>query len=218
MKNILCIGAGYAGGPTMAVIASHCLNDRVVVVDINQEIISAWQSDQLPIYESGVNEMVHHARGRNLFFSSDKNQHIAVADIIFVSVNTPTKNFGQEIRKASDLQYWESQILENSTTSKIVVEKRTLPVRTAEALEVILNSIAKDLHFDIVSNPEFLAEGTILYLRPLWRSRAFETGRGRLSDGCLAIPPRTPVLKGWGVSPDDFQFIPSNIFISCHQR
>ena len=197
MKNILCIGSGYVGGPTMAVITSHCPNDRVVVVDINQEKISAWKSGQLPIYEPDLNEMVRQARGRNLFFSSDKNQHFAVADIIFVSVNTPTKNFGQGTGKAADLQYWEMtarQILENSTPPKIVVEKSTLPVRTAEALDVILNSIAKGLHFDIVSNPEFLAEGTILYLRPLWWSRAFETGRGRLSDGCLEIHPRAPAL------------------------
>ena len=165
MKNILCIGAGYVGGPTMAVIASHCPQCRVVVVDINKEKISAWQSEKLPIYEPGLDEVVRHARGRNLFFSSDINRHIAEADIIFVSVNTPTKTFGQGAGKAADLQYWEKtarQILENSTTPKIVVEKSTLPVRTAEAMEVILNSNAKGLHFDIVSNPEFLAEGTAI--------------------------------------------------------
>ena len=165
MKNILCIGAGYVGGPTMAVIASHCPQYRVVVVDINKEKISAWQSEKLPIYEPGLDEVVRHARGRNLFFSSDINQHIAEADIIFVSVNTPTKTFGQGAGKAADLQYWEKtarQILENSTTPKIVVEKSTLPVRTAEAMEVILNSNPKGLHFDIISNPEFLAEGTAI--------------------------------------------------------
>jgi UDPglucose 6-dehydrogenase len=165
MKNILCIGAGYVGGPTMAVIASHCLEYRVVVVDINHDKIAAWQSDQLPIYEPGLDEVVRRARGRNLFFSTDLNQHIAEADIIFVSVNTPTKSFGQGAGRAADLQYWEKtarQILEISTTPKIVVEKSTLPVRTAEAMEVILNSNAKGLHFDIVSNPEFLAEGTAI--------------------------------------------------------
>ncbi len=165
MKNILCIGAGYVGGPTMAVIASHCPQYQFVVVDINNEKISAWQSEQLPIYEPGLDEVVRLARGRNLFFSSDINRHIAEADIIFVSVNTPTKSFGQGAGKAADLQYWEKtarQIAENSTKSKIVVEKSTLPVRTAEAMEVILNSNAKGLHFDIVSNPEFLAEGTAI--------------------------------------------------------
>jgi UDPglucose 6-dehydrogenase len=165
MKNILCIGAGYVGGPTMAVIASHCPQYQFVVVDINNEKISAWQSEQLPIYEPGLDEVVHLARGRNLFFSSDINRHIAEADIIFVSVNTPTKSFGQGAGKAADLQFWEKtarQIAENSTKSKIVVEKSTLPVRTAEAMEVILNSNTKGLHFDIVSNPEFLAEGTAI--------------------------------------------------------
>jgi UDPglucose 6-dehydrogenase len=165
MKNILCIGAGYVGGPTMAVIASHCPEYRVVVVDINPDKITAWQSDQLPIYEPGLDEVVRRARGKNLFFSTDLNQHIAEADIIFVSVNTPTKGFGQGAGRAADLQYWEKtarQIQEISTTSKVVVEKSTLPVRTAEAMEVILNSNAKGLHFDIVSNPEFLAEGTAI--------------------------------------------------------
>jgi UDPglucose 6-dehydrogenase len=165
MKNILCIGAGYVGGPTMAVIASHCPEYRVVVVDINEQKIAAWQSDKLPIYEPGLLDVVRSARGKNLFFSTEIDRHIAEADIIFVSVNTPTKSFGQGAGKAADLQYWEKtarQILENSTTPKIVVEKSTLPVRTAEAMEMILNSNAKGLHFDIISNPEFLAEGTAI--------------------------------------------------------
>jgi len=165
MTNILCIGAGYVGGPTMAVIASHCPQHRVVVVDINEARINAWQSDQLPIYEPGLDEVVRSARGRNLFFSTEVNRHIAEADIIFVSVNTPTKSFGQGAGRAADLQYWEKtarQIVENSTTPKVVVEKSTLPVRTAEAMEHILNYNAGGLHFDIVSNPEFLAEGTAI--------------------------------------------------------
>ena len=165
MANILCIGAGYVGGPTMAVIAKHCPEHRVVVVDINEARIAAWQSDQLPIYEPGLEEVVCCARGRNLFFSTEINRNIAEADIIFVSVNTPTKTFGQGAGKAADLQYWEKtarQILENSTTPKIVVEKSTLPVRTAQAMERILNSNDDGLHFDVVSNPEFLAEGTAI--------------------------------------------------------
>lgn len=163
MTNILCIGAGYVGGPTMAVIASHCPQHRVVVVDINEAKIAAWQSDHLPIYEPGLKEVVRGALNRNLFFSTDVDRHIAEADIIFVSVNTPTKTFGQGAGRAADLQYWEKtarQILANSTTPKIVVEKSTLPVRTAEAMEQILNYNAKGLHFDVISNPEFLAEGT----------------------------------------------------------
>jgi UDPglucose 6-dehydrogenase len=163
MTNILCIGAGYVGGSTMPIIASHCPEDRVVIVDINEARIAAWQSQNLPIYEPGLDEIVFRTRGKNLFFSTEINRHIAEADIIFVSVNTPTKTFGQGAGRAADLQYWEKtarQILENSTSSKIVVEKSTLPVRTAEAMERILNSNGSGMHFDVLSNPEFLAEGT----------------------------------------------------------
>ena len=162
MANILCIGAGHVGGPTMAVIARNCPQHRVVVVDINAERIAAWQSDQLPIYEPGLDDIVRRTRDKNLFFSTEIDRHIAEADIIFVSVNTPTKTFGQGAGKAADLQYWEKtarQILRNSTSPKIVVEKSTLPVRTAEAMERILDSNGKRLQFDVVSNPEFLAEG-----------------------------------------------------------
>ncbi len=165
MKNILCIGAGYVGGPTMAVIAKHCPEYRVVVVDINAEKIAAWQSERLPIYEPGLKEIVFSVRGKNLFFSTEIERNIAEADIIFVSVNTPTKTFGRGAGKAADLQYWEKtarQIVENSTSPKIVVEKSTLPVRTAEAMERILNSNGRGIFFDVVSNPEFLAEGTAI--------------------------------------------------------
>ena len=167
MTNILCIGAGHVGGPTMAVVARNCPEHRVVVVDINEARISAWNSNQLPIYEPGLDEIVRHTRGRNLFFSTKVNRHIAEADIIFVSVNTPTKTFGQGAGKASDLQFCElsaRQILANATSSKIVVEKSTVPVRTAEALERILNvnGNGSGIYFDVVSNPEFLAEGTAI--------------------------------------------------------
>lgn len=164
--NILCIGAGYVGGPTMAVIAKHCPEHRVVVVDINEDKINAWNSDTLPIYEPGLYEVVSAARGVNLFFSTEIERNISEADVIFVSVNTPTKTFGRGAGKAADLQYWEKtarQILENSTTSKIVVEKSTLPVRTAVAMERILNSNGNGLFFDVISNPEFLAEGTAIH-------------------------------------------------------
>jgi UDPglucose 6-dehydrogenase len=164
MANILCIGAGYVGGPTMAVIARNCPEHRIVVVDINEEKISAWQSDHLPIYEPGLQEIVNQVRNRNLFFSTDINRHIREAEIIFVSVNTPTKTYGQGAGKAANLQYWEKtarQILEHSSSPKIVVEKSTLPVRTAEAMERILN-FDGGIHFDVISNPEFLAEGTAI--------------------------------------------------------
>ena len=165
MANILCIGAGYVGGPTMAMIAKKCPQHRVVVVDINQAKIDAWNSDNLPIYEPGLHEVVMEARGRNLFFSVDVNQGIREADIIFVSVNTPTKTFGRGAGRAADLQYWEKtarQIVDNSDTPKIVVEKSTLPVRTAAAMERILNHHPDGVQFDVLSNPEFLAEGTAI--------------------------------------------------------
>ncbi len=165
MANILCIGAGYVGGPTMAVIAKNCPQHRVVVVDVDEKKIAAWNSDKLPIYEPGLDEVVNIARGRNLFFSTEIDRHIREADIIFVSVNTPTKTYGQGAGKAADLQYWElaaRRILANATSPKIVVEKSTLPVRTARAMERILDSNDKGIHFDVVSNPEFLAEGTAI--------------------------------------------------------
>lgn len=165
MATLLCIGAGHVGGPTMAVIAQKCPEHRVVVADINAEKITAWQSDRLPIYEPGLQEMVFSCRDKNLFFSSEVERHIAEADIIFVSVNTPMKTFGQGAGKAADLQYWEKtarQILQHSHAPKIVVEKSTLPVRTAEAMERILHSQDRSPQFDVVSNPEFLSEGTAI--------------------------------------------------------
>jgi len=165
MTNILCIGAGYVGGPTMAVIAKHCPQHKITVVDINPERIKAWNSDQLPIYEPGLKEVVEIARGRNLFFSTKIEEHIEESEIIFVSVNTPTKTFGQGAGRAADLQYWEKtawQILEHAKSSKIIIEKSTLPVRTAAAMEYILNTNNSGLHFDVLSNPEFLAEGSAI--------------------------------------------------------
>ncbi len=164
-KDILCIGAGYVGGPTMAMIAARCPQYKVTVVDINQARIDAWNSGQLPIYEPGLDEVVKQSRDRNLFFSTEVDRGIHDADIIFVSVNTPTKTFGQGAGRAADLQYWEKtarQILEHSNRSKIVVEKSTLPVRTAEAMERILNANTKNIRFDVLSNPEFLAEGSAM--------------------------------------------------------
>ena len=162
-KNILCIGAGYVGGPTMAMIAHKCPQYRVTVVDINPERISRWNSDCLPIFEPGLSEIVCGARGRNLFVSTDIEKGIRESDIIFVSVNTPIKTFGIGAGMAADLQYWEKtarQILESATSDKIIVEKSTLPVRTAQAMERILCSDCSGVHFEVLSNPEFLAEGT----------------------------------------------------------
>ena len=166
MSNILCIGAGYVGGPTMAMIAKNCPEHSVTVVDINQERIERWNSNDLPIFEPGLLEVVQQTRGKNLFFHTDIAGAIAEADIIFVSVNTPTKKFGEGAGKAADLQYWEKtsrDILQNSRKPEvIVVEKSTLPVRTAEAMARILESGNSTTRFSVVSNPEFLAEGTAI--------------------------------------------------------
>jgi len=198
MTNILCIGAGYVGGSTMPIVASHCPQHRFVIVDINEARIAAWQSDKLPIYEPGLDEIVRKTLGKNLFFSTEVDKHIAEADIIFVSVNTPTKTFGQGAGKAADLQYWEKtarQILENSTSSKIVVEKSTLPVRTAEAMERILNSNGNGLHFDVLSNPEFLAEGTAV--RDMENpDRVLIGGRGTAS-GQKAVEALVELYANW---------------------
>ncbi|MDJ0837572.1 MAG: nucleotide sugar dehydrogenase [Acidobacteriota bacterium] len=161
--EILGIGAGYVGGPTMAMIADKCPEHRVTVVDINEEKIARWNSDNLPIYEPGLDELVQRVRGRNLFFSTDVDEGIRRADMIFVTVNTPTKSFGYGSGYASDLQYWEltaRKIKENSDRPKIVIEKSTVPVRTAAAMERILHSESNGVNFEVLSSPEFMAEGT----------------------------------------------------------
>ena len=162
-KNILCIGAGYVGGPTMAMIAAKCPDYKVTVADINTERIAGWNSGNPPIYEPGLKELVGKSLGRNLFFTTNVEEAIREAHIIFVSVNTPTKTFGSGAGKAADLQFWEKSarlIAEQSEDGKIVVEKSTLPVRAAEAIHRILQSNTKGLKFSVLSNPEFLAEGT----------------------------------------------------------
>ncbi len=164
-KKILCIGAGYVGGPTMAVIANKCPDYKVTVVDISRERIDAWNSNRLPIYEPGLRDRVEKARGKNLFFSTDIDSEIAAADLIFVSVNTPIKTFGEGAGKAVDLQFIEQtaqRIKKNSSSPKIVIEKSTLPVRSADTLDTILHSGNNPVQFEILSNPEFMAEGTAI--------------------------------------------------------
>ncbi|MCC8358460.1 UDP-glucose 6-dehydrogenase [Salinimicrobium sediminilitoris] len=166
ITNICCIGAGYVGGPTMAVIAQKCPEINVTVVDINEARIAAWNDEDvenIPIYEPGLSEVVKEARGRNLFFSTDVDAAIDKADMIFISVNTPTKTYGIGKGMAADLKWIElcaRQIARVSKNDKIVVEKSTLPVRTAEALKSILDNTGNGVNFQILSNPEFLAEGT----------------------------------------------------------
>lgn len=166
IKNICCIGAGYVGGPTMAVIAQKCPHINVTVVDINKERIAAWNNDDLsslPVFEPGLDSIIKEARGRNLFFSSNVEESIDKADMIFISVNTPTKTYGKGKGMAADLKYIElcaRQIASVSKNNKIVVEKSTLPVRTASAIKNILDNTGNGVQFQILSNPEFLAEGT----------------------------------------------------------
>lgn len=163
--KICCIGAGYVGGPTMAKIAQKNPDIDVTVVDLNASRIAAWQSEELPIYEPDLLEVVKEARGRNLFFSTDVDKAIFEADIIFISVNTPTKTYGIGAGRAADLKYVEKcarQIARVSKSDKIIVEKSTLPVRTAESIKRILDAAETKAQFQVLSNPEFLAEGTAI--------------------------------------------------------
>ena len=166
ITTICCIGAGYVGGPTMAVIAQKCPHIKVTVVDLNEERIARWNDadvENIPIYEPGLSAIVGEARGRNLFFSTAVDQAIEEAQLIFISVNTPTKTYGSGKGMAADLKYIElcaRQIARVSKNDKIVVEKSTLPVRTAEAIKNILDNTGNGVQFQILSNPEFLAEGT----------------------------------------------------------
>ena len=166
ITKICCIGAGYVGGPTMAVIAQKCPHIQVTVVDLNEQRIKDWNdpnTNNIPIYEPGLSEIVAEARGRNLFFSTEVEKAIDEAQVIFISVNTPTKTYGKGKGMAADLKYIElcaRQIAKVAKHNKIVVEKSTLPVRTAEAIKSILDNTGNGVQFQILSNPEFLAEGT----------------------------------------------------------
>lgn len=168
ITEICCIGAGYVGGPTMAVIAQKCPEINVTVVDMNAARIAAWNDtdlDKLPVYEPGLAEVVAEARGRNLFFSTAVDEAIDKAQMVFIAVNTPTKTYGIGKGQAADLRFIEAcarQIASIAKTDKIVVEKSTLPVRTAAAIKSILDNTGNGVNFQILSNPEFLAEGTAI--------------------------------------------------------
>ena len=196
-KNICCIGAGYIGGPTMAVIAKYCPDRTLMVVDINEKRIAAWNSDDLPIYEPGLDEIVKQRRGKNLFFSTKIAEAIKACDIIFVGVNTPTKTFGRGAGCASDLQYWEAtarSIAAASNGDKIVVEKCTLPVRTAAAMERILSEHPEH-HFDVISNPEFLAEGSAI--QDLEHPDRVLIGGHQTPEGLKAIEAIVEIYANW---------------------
>jgi UDPglucose 6-dehydrogenase len=210
--KICCIGAGYVGGPTMAVIALKAPDIRVTVVDMNEARIAAWNSDTLPIYEPGLDEVVKTARGRNLFFSTDVRGTIAEADIVFVSVNTPTKTYGVGAGRAADLRYIESvarTIAEVSTSPKIIVEKSTIPVKTAETIKQILAANTKGGTFQVLSNPEFLAEGTAV--PDLFNPDRVLIGGERTPEGDKAVETLVSVYARW-VSRD--RIITTNLWSS----
>ena len=201
ISHICCIGAGYVGGPTMSVIAQKCPHITVTVVDINEKRIAAWNDknfDNLPIYEPGLADVVKEARGRNLFFTTEVDAAIDKADMIFISVNTPTKTYGKGKGMAADLKYIElcaRQIARVSTTDKIVVEKSTLPVRTAETLTSILHNTGNGVHFEILSNPEFLAEGTAV--QDLLNPDRILIGGDNTPEGQEAKDALTSVYANW---------------------
>lgn len=210
--KVCCIGAGYVGGPTMAVIAQKCPHIEVTVVDINEERIAEWNSDNLPIYEPGLDAVVQECRGKNLFFSSDVDKAILESEMIFLSVNTPTKTFGIGAGRAADLRFVERcarQIAEVAQGDKIVVEKSTLPVRTAQSIKQILTANAEGRNFQILSNPEFLAEGTAI--QDLESPDRVLIGGDPSEAGQTAVQQLVDIYKNW-VSED--KIITTNLWSS----
>ena len=201
IKNICCIGAGYVGGPTMAVIALKCPNIKVNVVDINEERINAWNDsnlENLPVFEPGLPSVVEQVRGKNLFFTTNVDDCIREAQMIFVAVNTPTKTYGEGKGQAADLKYVElcaRKIAQIATDDKIVVEKSTLPVRTAEAIKTILDSTGNGVNFEVLSNPEFLAEGTAI--NDLFKSDRVLIGGQQTKGGKEAIQKLVDIYAQW---------------------
>ena len=201
ITKICCIGAGYVGGPTMAIIAQKCPTIKVTVVDLNAERIAAWNNpdvDAIPIYEPGLGAIVAEARNRNLFFSTDVESAIDEAQMIFISVNTPTKTYGSGKGMAADLKYIElcaRQIAKIAKDDKIVVEKSTLPVRTAEAIKSILDKTGNGVKFQILSNPEFLAEGTAV--QDLLNPDRVLIGGDTTEEGQVAIQKLVSIYSNW---------------------
>jgi UDPglucose 6-dehydrogenase len=202
VKTICCIGAGYVGGPTMAVIALKCPHINVYVVDINQSKIDLWNDenlDNIPVYEPGLKEIVSKTRNKNLFFSTDINLAINKSEMIFVAVNTPTKTYGEGKGMAADLTYVENcakTIGQLATSDKIIVEKSTLPVRTAEKIKEILTvNSREDVNFEVLSNPEFLAEGTAI--KDLFKSDRVLIGSDQTKSGLLASKSLVEIYENW---------------------
>ena len=201
IKKICCIGAGYVGGPTMAVIALKCPHIKVTVVDKSEEKINSWNDkdlNNLPVYEPGLDDVIKKARGKNLFFSTDIDKAIEESEMIFIAVNTPTKTYGEGKNKAADLKYVElcaRNIALVAKSDKIVVEKSTLPVRTAEAIKKILDSTGNGVNFQILSNPEFLAEGTAI--ADLFKSDRVLIGGEQNPEGKIAIKSLVEIYENW---------------------
>ncbi|MEY4299968.1 MAG: hypothetical protein RIR25_1204 [Verrucomicrobiota bacterium] len=196
--KITCLGAGYVGGPTMAMIAAKCPDIEVTVVDPNADRIAAWNSDQLPIYEPGLDEVVRSARGRNLHFKTDVEGAIRSGDVIFVCVGTPTKTYGIGAGRAADLRYIESAartIAAVAEGPKIIVEKSTIPVKTAEAMLTILRANSRNGSFQVLSNPEFLAEGTAI--ADLQKPDRILIGGERTPEGEKAMSALVDVYARW---------------------
>ena len=201
IKRICCVGAGYVGGPTMAMIASKCPNIIVDVVDINDDRIESWNSGNLPVYEPGLDEIIKEVRGKNLFFTTEINDKIKNADIIFISVNTPTKTYGHGANKAADLKFVESvarTISECTKEAKIVVEKSTIPVRTAEAIRSVFDANHQGFNHQVLSNPEFLAEGTAI--ADLEAPDRILIGGEQTEDGLKAIDALSEIYSAWVAS------------------
>lgn len=201
ITKICCIGAGYVGGPTMAIIAQKCPHIKVTVVDLNAERIASWNDENvenIPIYEPGLSDIVAESRNRNLFFSTDVEAAIDEAQMIFISVNTPTKTYGSGKGMAADLKYIElcaRQIARIAKDDKIVVEKSTLPVRTAEAIKSILENTGNGVKFQILSNPEFLAEGTAV--EDLLNPDRVLIGGDTSEEGQIAIQKLVSIYANW---------------------
>lgn len=199
VKRIACIGAGYVGGPTCSIIAQKCPHIQVHVVDLSQSRIDAWNSKELPIYEPGLEDVVLECRGRNLFFSTNIDEAIQEADLIFISVNTPTKTYGLGRGRAPDLKYIESaarNIANVASGDKIIVEKSTVPVKAAESVQRILCSNQKhDVKFQVLSNPEFLAEGTAI--RDLLNPDRVLIGGEETKEGRAAIDALAEIYENW---------------------
>jgi len=215
ITTICCVGAGYVGGPTMAVIAQQCPEIKIIVVDQSAERIAAWNHpdlDQLPVYEPGLKEIVAAVRNKNLFFSTDIDYGIKAAEMIFMAVNTPTKTKGPGKGMAADLTHVEAcakKIAAVANAPKIVIEKSTLPVRTAEKIKEVLEDNKSGFSFEVLSNPEFLAEGTAI--ADLFKSDRVLIGGEDTPSGKVAVDALVSIYKRW--IPED-KIITTNVWSS----